>query len=72
MVEDVDEFVEIWADSRTKSRLRSSLLSIAAVVAIGHAVYFSVFAPHLATKLLRLQTVGPSEPLFEGVPNQPL
>jgi hypothetical protein len=31
-----------------------------------------VFAPHLATKLLQLQTVGPTEPLFEGVPNQPL
>jgi hypothetical protein len=64
--------IEIWADSRTKSRLRASLLSIAAVIAIGHVVYLSVFAPHLATKLLQLQTVGPSEPLFEGVPNQPL
>jgi hypothetical protein len=64
--------VEAWADSRTKSRLRASLLSIAAFVVIGHAVYLSVFAPHLATKLLQLQTVGPTEPLFEGVPNQPL
>ena len=65
-------FIEAWADSRTKSRLRSCLLSIAAVVAIGHAVYLSVFAPHLATKLLGLVTVGPAEPLFEGVSNQPL
>jgi Spirocyclase AveC-like len=64
--------VEVWADARSKSRLGSSLLSIAAVILIGHAVYLSVFAPHLATKLLHLQTVGPSEPLFEGVPNQPL
>jgi hypothetical protein len=64
--------VEAWADSKTKSRLRSSLLSIAAVVVIGHVVYLSVFAPHLVTKLLQLQTVGPTEPLFEGVPNQPL
>jgi len=64
--------VEVWADSRSRSRLGSSLLSIAAVVVIGHAVYLSVFAPHLATKLLHLQTVGPTEPLFEGVPNQPL
>ena len=64
--------VEMWADARTKSRLRSSLLSIAAVIVIGHVVYLSVFAPHLATKLLHLQMVGPSEPLFEGVPNQPL
>jgi hypothetical protein len=65
-------FIEVWADSKAKSRLRSSLLSIAAVVVIGHAVYLSVFAPHLATKMLGLVTVGPTEPLFEGVPNQPL
>lgn len=64
--------VEVWADARSKSRLGSSLRSIAAVVVIGHAVYLSVFAPHLATKLLHLQTVGPTEQLFEGVPNQPL
>jgi len=64
--------VEIWADSRTKNLLRSSLLSIAAFIVIGHAVYLSVFAPHLATKLLGLVTVGPTEQLFEGIPNQPL
>jgi hypothetical protein len=64
--------VEVWADSKTKSRLRSSLLSIAAFIVIGHAVYLSVFAPHLATKMLGLVTVGPTEQLFEGVPNQPL
>ena len=64
--------IEAWADSRSKRRLRASLLSIAAAVVIGHGVYLSVFAPHLATKLLHLQTVGPTEPLFEGVPNQPL
>ena len=64
--------IEVWADSRSKSRRRSSFLSIAAVVVIGHVVYLSVFAPHLATKWLHLQTVGPTEPLFEGVPNQPL
>ena len=64
--------VDVWADARSKSRLGSSLRSIAAFVVIGHAVYLSVFAPHLATKLLHLQTVGPTEPLFEGVPNQPL
>jgi hypothetical protein len=65
-------FIEVWADSKAKSRLRSSLLSIAAVVVIGHVVYLSVFAPHLATKLLGLVTVGPTEQLFEGVANQPL
>jgi hypothetical protein len=64
--------VEAWADSRTKSGLRASLLSIASFIAIGHAVYLSVFAPHFATKVLGLQTVGPTEQLFEGVPNQPL
>ena len=64
--------IEVWADSRAKSRLRAAVLSIAAAVVIGHAVYLSVFAPHLVTKVLRLQTVGPTEPLFEGVPNQPL
>jgi Spirocyclase AveC-like len=64
--------VEIWADSKSKSLLRSSLLSIAAFIVIGHVVYLSVFAPHLVTKVLHLQTVGPTEQLFEGVPNQPL
>ncbi|MFA5941083.1 MAG: spirocyclase AveC family protein [Sinimarinibacterium sp.] len=63
--------VDAWADSRTSSRLRSSLLSIAAFIVIGHAVYLSVFAPHLATKLLGLVTVGPTEQLFDGVANQP-
>jgi hypothetical protein len=64
--------VEVWADARAKSRLGASIRSIAAFVLIGHAVYLSVFAPHLATKLLHLQTVGPTEQLFQGVPNQPL
>jgi len=64
--------IEVWADSRSESRLGSSLLSIAAVVVIGHAVYLSVFVPHLVTKVLGLVTVGPTEQLFEGVPNQPL
>jgi hypothetical protein len=64
--------IDVWADSKTRSRLGSSLLSIAAVVVIGHAVYLSVFAPHLVTKVLGLVTVGPTEPLFPGVPNQPL
>jgi hypothetical protein len=65
-------FIEVWADSKSKNRLRSSLLSIAAFIVIGHVVYLSVFAPHLATKLAHLQNVEPTEQLFEGVPNQPL
>jgi len=64
--------IDVWADSRTKSRLRSSLLSMAAAIVVGHVVYLSVFAPHLATKLMGLVTVGPTEPLFPGIPNQPL
>jgi len=65
-------FIEVWADGRATSRLRASLLAIVAAVAIGHAVYLAVFAPHLATKVLGLVNVGPTEQLFEGVPNQPL
>lgn len=64
--------VEIWSDSRTRTRFRSALLSIAAFIVIGHAVYLSVFAPHLATKIMGLVTAGPTEQLFDGVPNQPL
>jgi len=64
--------IEVWADSTARTRLRSALLSIMAFVVIGHAVYLSVFAPHLATKMLGLVNVGPTEQLFEGVPNQPL
>ena len=63
--------IDVWADSRAKGRLRSSLLSVLAVVLIGHAVYGSVFAPHLITKLSGQVSSGPSEPLFPGVPNQP-
>ena len=64
--------VEVWADAKTKSRLHASLLSIVAFIVIGHAVYLSVFAPHLVTKLMGLVTVGPTEQLFPGIPNQPL
>jgi hypothetical protein len=64
--------VDAWADRKTKSRLGSALLSIAGVAVIGNLVYLSVFAPHLATKLLHLQTIAPAEQLYPGVPNQPL
>jgi hypothetical protein len=64
--------VDAWADTRTRSRAASAVLSVATVIVIGNLVYLSVFAPHLVTKLLHLQTVGPSEQLYEGVPNQPL
>jgi hypothetical protein len=64
--------IEIWADSKSNNRIKSGLLSIAAIILIGHAAYVGVFAPHLATKMLGLVTIGPAEQLFEGVPNQPL
>ena len=63
--------IEAWSDSRSASRIGSGLLSIAAMILVGHLVYLTVFAPHLATKMLGLVTVGPSEQLFAGVANQP-
>lgn len=63
--------VEAWADSRTTGRVKSSLVSVAAVVVIGNVMYLSVFAPHLATKELNLVNTGPTQQLFNGVPNQP-
>ena len=42
------------------------------LVVVGHALYGAVFAPHLVTKLAGEVTAGPTEQLFEGVPNQPL
>ncbi len=62
----------IWSDSRTTNRVGSALLSCVAAIVIGNLLYLSVFAPHLATKLLHLQRVAPSEQLYPGVPNQPL
>jgi MFS family permease len=64
--------IEVWADSKTKSRLTSGLVSVAAVVLVGHALYLSIFAPHLITKLRGDVTAGPTERLFPGVENQPL
>ncbi|HKY16145.1 MAG TPA: spirocyclase AveC family protein [Microthrixaceae bacterium] len=64
--------IEVWADSRTSSRLWSSVLSVVAVVVVGHVLYLAVFAPHLATKLMGKVTAGPTEQLFPGVENQPL
>ena len=64
--------IDMWADSRAKSRLQSSLLSVFAVVVIGHVMYGAVFAPHLITKLQGEVTAGPRTELFPGTPNQPL
>ena len=55
-----------------RAALQSSLLSIVAVVVVGHVLYVAVFAPHLVTKLRGDVTAGPTEQLFPGVENQPL
>ncbi len=63
--------VDLWADSKARTRLQSGLLSVLAIIVLGHVVYGSVFLPHLITKQLDLVDAGPTEELFEGVPNQP-
>jgi hypothetical protein len=63
--------IEMWSEKVAKSRAQSAVLSIVAVVVIGHLVYGAVFAPHLVTKLGGWVTAGPSVQLFPGVPNQP-
>ncbi|KUI26879.1 spirocyclase AveC family protein [Mycobacterium sp. GA-2829] len=63
--------IEIWSDKRASGKAGSALLSIVAVVVVGHAMYLAVFAPHLATKLGGWVTVGPTEQLFPGIENQP-
>ena len=64
--------IEVWADSKAKTRLQSSLLSVVAVIVVGHALYAAVFTPHLITKLRGDVTAGPTTQLFPGVENQPL
>jgi hypothetical protein len=63
--------IESWANRRTTNRVGSFVLSILAVVLIGHVLYGAVFAPHLITKLRGEVTAGPTEPLFPGVEDQP-
>jgi hypothetical protein len=63
--------IEMWADSKAKTRVQSSVLSVVAVVVVGHLVYGAVFAPHLITKLGGWVTAGPTAQLFPGMPNQP-
>lgn len=63
--------IDMWADSRAKTRGQSAVLSVVAVIVVGHLVYGAVFAPHLITKLGGYVTAGPTEQLYPGVPNQP-
>jgi hypothetical protein len=64
--------IDMWAESRARGKVQSTLLSALAIVVLGHVVYGAVFAPHLVTKLAGQVTEGPTEELFEGIPNQPL
>jgi hypothetical protein len=63
--------IEMWAAKRSKNLRQETLLSVVAVIVVGHVVYGAVFAPHLVTKLGGWVTSGPTEQLFPGVPNQP-
>lgn len=63
--------IESWSDKVSKTRVRSTAVSIAAVIIVGHAAYGAVFAPHLVTKQMGFVTSGPTGQLFPGVPNQP-
>jgi hypothetical protein len=63
--------IDMWADTRSTNRVRSSLLSVVGVVLVGNLLYAAVFAPHLLTKLEGQVTAGPTARLFPGVSNQP-
>jgi hypothetical protein len=63
--------IEAWADRRASSPKHSFALSVVGVIVVGHALYLSVFTPHLITKLRGDMTAGPTEQLFPGVENQP-
>jgi hypothetical protein len=50
----------------------SALRAVAVFVLVAHALYGSLFGLHLGAKAAGWVTDGPSQQLFEGVPNQPL
>ena len=64
--------IERWAESKSPSRLLSTVLSVFGVIVIANLFYGAVFAPHLTAKLEGWETAGPTANLFQGVPNQPL
>jgi len=64
--------VEAWAAKHTSTVRQRVALSLVSVMVIGNLLYGLVFAPHLITKLAGWVDVGPSAPLFPGIPNQPL
>jgi len=61
----------VLSDKVAKTRVRSAVVSVVAVIVIGNLLYTSVFAPHLVTKQLGYVTSGTGEQLFPGVQNQP-
>jgi Spirocyclase AveC-like len=63
--------IEMWADTRSKTRRQAAILSVVAIVVVGNLLYGAVFAPHLVTKLGGWVTAGPTGQLFPGVSNQP-
>jgi hypothetical protein len=63
--------IDMWADSRSRTRAQSAALSVLGFVVVGNLVYLSVFAPHLITKVSGQVDAGPTGQLFQGVPNQP-
>lgn len=64
--------IDIFADTRSTSRLGASVVSVVAVVLLANVLYGAVFAPHLIAKVQGWETAGPRVQLFPGVPNQPL
>ncbi len=64
--------IDAWADSKTKSRMGSALLTLLGFAVVGNLVYLAMFAPHYVTKVMGLATVAPAEQLYPGIPNQPI
>ncbi len=64
--------IEAWARAKWPNGIWPTVLSVVGVVVLANLVYGAVFAPHLVTKLEGQVTAGPTAPLFQGVPNQPL
>jgi hypothetical protein len=63
--------IDMWADSRARTRLQSAVLSVVGFIIIGNVVYAAVFAPHLITKVTGQVNTGPTGQLFKGASNQP-
>jgi hypothetical protein len=63
--------IESWTETKSPSRLWSTVLSIVGVIVIANLLYGAVFAPHLTAKLEGWETAGPSARLFPGIANQP-